>query len=209
VRPRIHRSLGRSPTFRATALVSWDQQRIWHSQGVPARQSTPKAMAKAVQNQIFANSPISFFTCLPPRDRFRAQVNFHGSTSFACDSRYLDMTHGVRPSNSDLHVCPRTGAMQSWHQHFRFSKTPNPRHGGRQARSIQVRTQEQLVHLELFARLDRDCRCHPRNSKQKAAPNFVSKCGLNVGERTLIEESGRIPLCKCGICEREYGTSFA
>jgi|HubBroStandDraft_6_1064221.scaffolds.fasta_scaffold02674_18 FixJ family two-component response regulator len=32
--------------------------------------------------------------------------------------------------------------------------------------------------LELFARLDRDRRCHPGNLNRIPAPNFVSKCGL-------------------------------
>lgn len=61
-----------------------------------ARQSTPKAIAKTVQNQILANSPISFFILPPTQRPISTRVNFHRSRSFACDSRYLDMSHGVR-----------------------------------------------------------------------------------------------------------------
>jgi hypothetical protein len=106
------------------------------------------------------------------------RVNFCGSTSFACDSRYLDMTLGVRPNNSDLHVCPRRGTMQSWHQHFGFSKTPNPRDGGRQARSMQGTHVRAACVSRTICPSGNILSLHPRNSKQKAAPNFVSKCGL-------------------------------
>jgi hypothetical protein len=127
VRPRIHGSLDRLPIFRTTALASWDRQRIRHCRGLPTRGNRlPRRSPRLCKTKSQRTSLFLFSFCLPHRDRFRAQVNFHGPTSFACDSRHLDMTHGVRPDNSYLHDCPRTGTMRSWHQHFRILKNPNP-----------------------------------------------------------------------------------